>query len=440
MTENTPVSELKKWRFEIGRAYRDFVRSGVVPTHDMVKNLNTRYQEICEKLLKENLEDDDPRYEFQLDEMLEFSTNLTTVKDQMEEYRNESSQLSLEIANEVMKGLTRTANDRPVLWRVVKPVEKQLEALKKEIEITMTTTSMTKENETVDIAGKVPKIKEFDGKAGSWPRFKKTIHYSIIDNPSIRNNRIKFQYIYNALPPEARRYIETMDDTEPNFEQIVGKLDQVYGASHLTLNELNEGIAALPYLKPMSQYDDLVKYHEVLTSINVSTLNSEVKNILAGKILGSMHPIHRHQAHRLVKEKEDEIIMPAMTVTHLLTYVTNEMRIGMMVNQTSGSAQLRSNANTKPRNVLAMTPDLNCMYCEERHRHPQCPMSVEKKIEVLQKKQRCYACAGKGHSARDCSRDLKCGTCGGKHLTYLCQQGKKEDNCVCAVSSQIENS
>ena len=68
-------------------------------------------------------------------------------------------------------------------------------------------------------------------------------------------------------------------------------------------------------------------------------------------------------------------------------------------------------------------PNGLCEICSHPHATSQCPIlmdvSVDSRVDILSKRELCYHCLEKGHTAKNCNNKPTCQMCGRVHATIL---------------------
>lgn len=285
------------------------------------------------------------------------------------------------------------------------------------------------QNNSTRIRIKAEEVPKFDGTAGSWPDFKDAVVELIINNVELPTQKSKFCRLMNLLPPLAQDIIRC-EKSNPDFQQILNILDEVYGSPALIMNELVQKIQSLPFLRFDSHHSYYTKFYETMVKIKSIDLKDDDSQTIISYVLRRMDYENRRRAFHSLNQSSSNV---TITIDQLYEYFKRITQTDLLISYMTNiginrqTDQRKSLSTTSNDNISTSDDKPKCIFCDQFHFHKYCPLPYDQKISVLNKEKRCYRCAGKGHGTRECTRILKCNKCGSNHQSFLCK-GNSRDN------------
>uniref|UniRef100_A0A914Q8P9 Peptidase aspartic putative domain-containing protein n=1 Tax=Panagrolaimus davidi TaxID=227884 RepID=A0A914Q8P9_9BILA len=72
---------------------------------------------------------------------------------------------------------------------------------------------------------------------------------------------------------------------------------------------------------------------------------------------------------------------------------------------------------------------LSCSFCNANHTSATCQKfkSIDERLNQLRSQQRCFKCAGRYHSSKECRTNVTCQNCNGSHRSFLCDKSNSSN-------------
>ena len=199
------------------------------------------------------------------------------------------------------------------------------------------------------------------------------------------------------------------------LEQCFARMDTIFQGNSSMVDALLDGIASAPPIAENDYKAHFLLYAELLKAEKVAT------------VCGQGEECHRRNRICLILNNR----LPHLAVQFWKEDLESE-RNGRgnsgyheLVELVARWAKIMRQAAPDEHSVAydQQRPDGQCGVCGHSHTTSQCPIlldvSVDSRVDILSKRELCYHCFQKGHTAKYCNDKPTCHTCGRAHATIL---------------------
>ena len=199
------------------------------------------------------------------------------------------------------------------------------------------------------------------------------------------------------------------------LEQCFARMDTIFQGNSSMVDALLDGIASAPPIAENDYKAHFLLYAELLKAEKVAT------------VCGQGEECHRRNRICLILNNR----LPHLAVQFWKEDLKSE-RNGRgnsgyheLVELVARWATIMRQAAPDEHSVAydQQRPDGQCGVCGHFHTASQCPIlldvSVDSRVDILSKRELCYHCFQKGHTAKYCGNKPTCQTCGRAHATIL---------------------
>ena len=271
---------------------------------------------------------------------------------------------------------------------------------------------------------RIPKltIKKYNGDLTKWLPFWDSFQSSIHDNPNL-SDIDKFNYLTSLLESSAADAIAGLSVTSANYEEAVSTLKKRFGNVQSIINKHMDSLLAVQAVssndvKGLRRLSDTVESHVrglralgvpyggLLTSVLVNKLPTDIKLIINRTMstgqweLKKVLEILTKEVDARERTAPASSTPPRKTPTRLPT----------------SSTLLTSNSSRSSNTI-------SCTYCRKNHQSASCTeiTDVNSRRGILRSLGRCYICLRKGHMSKNCTSNITCKKCRGRHHVSICQ-------------------
>lgn len=286
-------------------------------------------------------------------------------------------------------------------------------------------------------------ISQFDGDPLKWPYFKAEITNLVLNNSYVPTNDDKFRRIYQCLPEAAKLRLATIDPLQPDLDQVMTKLDRMYGQPGVLFAAIFNKVNTLPHLRMNASLEDLEQHFNVVSTILASQRDGLTQYQLLGAFIRKMDPSHSREAFRgqnhtfeaLSSYLEETIAtqrISQMYTTHCTKNFEGQSNVITNLIHQSPTERLKTTMKlptTNPGLRPTKPAPLPCLFCQENHRSHECTANLDNqtRFNYVVAIGRCVRCFSKRHNALNCPKKFTCQHCHGPHATVVClDQGQLE--------------
>lgn len=281
-------------------------------------------------------------------------------------------------------------------------------------------------------------ISKFGGELRKWQGFWSQFNSTIHSNPTL-SKIDKFKYLNSYMTAKAAAAIAGLDLSEANYDVALTILQERFGRKEMIIEE---HMSRLLHVKPVQDVRNLDKLRGLVDEVQTEVrslaalgVSASTYGVLLLTVLKKAVPadlcLEYYRRHDETKEGSEvetfllflrkevetrEKIQAADSRHREPTAAPNRHKSGFKGSHAPSAALL---------NAVTDKDSTGCVFCRSsNHDAGSCDsrMSVSEKRELLKRDNRCFRCTRKGHRSKECrtARWLKCASCGGKHLTTLC--------------------
>ncbi|XP_040066221.1 uncharacterized protein LOC120839888 [Ixodes scapularis] len=268
--------------------------------------------------------------------------------------------------------------------------------------------------------------------------FRQAIHYNI-ELSGVE----KFLYLRTVLTGKAAAAVSGIQATESNYAYAVELLKERFGKKHVLVQEHLTRLLNLPKVKALSDVGALRRLHDHvpcnIASLRTLGIDSDSYGAKLCAALFCVLPadlaVEFYKSQSTSNETPEssnlEAVLRSMRVeldSREKVYDGNTrdqpQPLKIHSDRDRSSDNLRGKGSAASLAVGAKPSNDGCPLCSsELHEAPQCnsAIPIEEKKRRLRSEGRCYRCAKRGHTSKECrNRFLRCDKCGRRHITPLC--------------------
>ena len=275
----------------------------------------------------------------------------------------------------------------------------------------------------------------WDSRPHNLQKFKGTVqHYHQWFNSfktlvleSNRSNNQKFEVLKWCLTDVKRvQNICGYTNNEDNFARALDELERFYGNKHTLISEQIQQIRKTKAVKG----SDSPEVHD-LYSVLSSVVSSCQAHGLEEQFLPEIETAVTEKLPRSVITRWFRDSRRTWQIDVLLDILGEMVEMNTVVDQRLAH---RSEPAAKRRKVEShlknsVSTEILCQFDGENHYYRNCPLSLEKRIQLVKEKKLCQFCLKPEHNNETCRHEKrKCFACKEIHHRYLCPNSKTSDS------------
>lgn len=291
---------------------------------------------------------------------------------------------------------------------------------------------------------KLPKLElqRYDGEKLNWLPFWEQFRQAIHDNIKLSGVE-KFLYLRTVLTGKAAAAISGIQATEHSYAYAVELLKERFGKKDVLVQEHLTQLLNLPKVKALSDVGALRRLHDHvnrnIASLRTLGIDSDSYGAMLCAALFCVLPadwaVDFYKSQSASNEAPESATLEAVLRSIRIELDSRERVYDGSTRDQPQPLKIHSDrdrSSDNPRGkgsaaslaVGAKPSNDRCpLCCSELHEAPQCnsEIPIEEKKRRLRSEGRCYRCAKRGHTSRECrNRFLHCAKCGRRHITPLC--------------------
>uniref|UniRef100_A0A914PH99 Peptidase aspartic putative domain-containing protein n=1 Tax=Panagrolaimus davidi TaxID=227884 RepID=A0A914PH99_9BILA len=264
-------------------------------------------------------------------------------------------------------------------------------------------------------------IQRFDGEYLSFKPFWQRFVLNIDSKPYDKID--KLDVLFGLLEGKALKEVEGTPIIKENYDAVKQALIDRFGNDDQILYALQTQLSCIKRAdsNANSLRDTVTSIHRLcrqLKDLGVDVNNSTLKYDIIRKM-----PT-REQAELLILNRSQpnistEEILKKMKEFECRAEVIAEIEGKNYYSSTYSSSTGHRNPSKGP----------FCSFCNGNHASATCQKfkSIDERLNQLRSQQRCFKCAGRYHSSKECRANVTCQNCNGNHRSFLCDKSNSSN-------------
>lgn len=288
-----------------------------------------------------------------------------------------------------------------------------------------TTPNHTDSNKSVQV--KLPDIKlpTFSGAYEEWYSFIEIFDSMIHENSQIPVIQ-KFYYLKMSLSGEAAAHVQALKPTIENYEHARKILAETYDKKQYIVDAHLTSILYTPGNSKQNLKSLLssTKQHiNALQSLNLENIELWEQTIIFVMKQKFDFNIKRQWELETAKKSNLPTLDGFFTFLEQRCYANESININIMAtNKRTQKTHTHVTTNTHTSNKVAISRQLYCGICKQKHRIFECPQfisqNIDERITTLKTLKLCFNCLRKGHFSSEC-QSQHCKLCEKRHNSLI---------------------
>uniref|UniRef100_A0A914Q872 Peptidase aspartic putative domain-containing protein n=1 Tax=Panagrolaimus davidi TaxID=227884 RepID=A0A914Q872_9BILA len=268
----------------------------------------------------------------------------------------------------------------------------------------------------------VQDIKKFDGDYMKWNPFWQRFVLNI-DSKSYAPID-KLDTLLGLLDGKAYDEVQGFAVIGENYDAVKQTLIDRYGNNKRVIYELQNKLHMIPPAKATA-----TSLRETITSITnvcrqMENLGIDLNNATTKWEIIRKMPTEERNELSIAYQTEQE------TTTNDILKKMKQYKLKAEI-RAQTEKESYSYPDSPPSFKFARSPSKKwvCSFCNDNHPSGACDKfkSIAERINQLRSQQRCFKCAGRYHSSKECRANVTCQHCNGHHRSFLCDKSKSSN-------------
>ena len=273
-------------------------------------------------------------------------------------------------------------------------------------------------------AVRLPKldIKHFSGQPEHWSEFWDSFNCAIHENDTISDVQ-KMTYLKNLVEGSAAQTISGFKISKDNYLIALNLLKERYNNKHL---QVTTHMNNLLELEPVTDLKHVKELRDIYNTVETQIRSLENLGI-DSKMYG---PFLIPVLQRKIPSELNLIISRQFTTDECwdIALVLKAFKAELIAREksvfanNSAESQITAASLHTYSSPREKSQEFICVFCEKGHKPQHCKIvtKLDARKAILKEKRRCFKCLKSGHVARNCTSNIKCHNCSGRHHLAVC--------------------